>query len=189
MKKGKFFLKKGKKIMKKEKKFFLKAYFMLVLVLLTMASPCLAQSDSISWKKDTLFINTTSIGAKYHGYNGSTPVVIAIHNEHVLSVTPLPNRETRSYFNRLRRASLFNQWNGLSIDKALAKEVDAVSGATYSSEAVIGNVREGLTLAKEALGKQEKPLSSGIIALLCIAGVLVLCAAVFLIRKKIIKRG
>jgi uncharacterized protein with FMN-binding domain len=36
-------------------------------------------------------------------------------------------------------------WNGLPATEAASLEVDAVTGATYSSEGLISNVRSGLT--------------------------------------------
>lgn len=44
---------------------------------------------------------------------------------------------------------LLPKWEGLTIDEAIATEVDAVSGATDSSSAIIKSVKAGLTYAKE----------------------------------------
>ena len=154
--------------------------------LLLLAAPCHAQTDSLVWKGDTLFVNTSSVGAMHHGYNGTTPVEIAIHKGRVAYIRPLPNRETKRYFNRLRSASLFNQWDGLNIDKAIGKEVDVVSGATYSSQAVIGNVRAGLSVAREALGKEKKNVSP--IIPIVTATAACLCAGCMLLFKKRRKR-
>lgn len=158
-----------------------KIFFLSSLLLLSFF--CQAQESPATWKGDTLFINTTAIGAEYHGYNGITPVVIAIHNRRVVSVTPLPNRETRSYFSMLKRASFFTRWNGLTVEKALEKHVDAVSGATYSSEAVAGNVRAGLYLALETLG-EEKKSPTALYYILPAALAIVLCGIIFLLIKK-----
>ena len=44
----------------------------------------------------------------------------------------------------MKEEKLFERWNGLTAADAAALEVDIVSGATYSSDAIIHNVRTGL---------------------------------------------
>ena len=100
----------------------------------------------------TVVINTTSIGSKIYGYRDVTPVEISLKGGKVVKVEALPNSETPDYFKLLKDGKLFDSWNGLTPEKALAKEVDAVSGATFSSKGIIDNVREGL---KFYLGKTD----------------------------------
>ena len=57
------------------------------------------------------------------------------------TINALPNNETPEVFRRLYE--LMKAWNGHSLKEAASLEVDGVSGATYSSNAVIGNVRAG----------------------------------------------
>ena len=101
----------------------------------------------------TVVINTTTIGSKIYGYRDVTPVEISLKGGKVVKVEALPNYETPDYFKLLTDGKLFDSWNGLTPEKALAKEVDAVSGATFSSKGIIDNVREGL---KFYLGKTDK---------------------------------
>jgi len=100
----------------------------------------------------TVVINTTTIGKKIYGYRDTTPLEISLKDGKVVKVEALKNYETPQYFELLKSAKLFEAWNGLTAEKALAKEVDAVSGATYSSKAVIDNVHEGLNYF---LGKKK----------------------------------
>ena len=100
----------------------------------------------------TVVINTSSIGSKIYGYRDVTPVEISLKGGKVVKVEALPNYETPDYFKLLKDGKLFDSWNGLTAEKALAKEVDAVSGATFSSKGIIDNVREGL---KFYLGKTD----------------------------------
>jgi uncharacterized protein with FMN-binding domain len=92
----------------------------------------------------TIVINTTEIGKSFTGFMDITPLEVSIKGGKVVKVTPLENTETPAYFAKLVDAKFFDSWNGLTPDKALAKEVDAVSGATFSSKAVIGNVQEAM---------------------------------------------
>ena len=78
------------------------------------------------------------------GYNGPTPVLITLKEGKVAKVQALTNQESPGYFELLVEEKLFDRWNGLTAADAAALEVDIVSGATYSSDAIIHNVRTGL---------------------------------------------
>jgi uncharacterized protein with FMN-binding domain len=60
-----------------------------------------------------------------------------------VKIEALKNQETPKYFLKVKKA-LLDKWNGLKVKDAKALKVDAVTGATYSSEAVIENVKLGL---------------------------------------------
>ena len=79
------------------------------------------------------------------GYAGETPVLIALSTKKIiLGVWLLGNVETPRYLQRVEEAGFYKNWNGLSVKKALKKEVDAVSGATFTSKAVAASVRAAL---------------------------------------------
>lgn len=96
---------------------------------------------------DTTVVNTKTIGSQVRGFKGSTPVKIYIHKNKVVKVEALPNRESPNFFKKTK--SLLTAWNGQSVKKAQKMEVDAVSGATYSSNALIKNVQLGLEYYKK----------------------------------------
>jgi uncharacterized protein with FMN-binding domain len=98
----------------------------------------------IRQKDGMVLINTTTLCAKYDGYNGPTPLVIYLKDKKVVKVEALPNKETPQYFLLLEDEKFFSRWNGLTASEAAELEVDTVSGATWSSDAVIHNVRKGL---------------------------------------------
>lgn len=94
----------------------------------------------------SVLINTTDLAGDISGYSGPVPVIIRISPEGTVdSVTPLENAETPGFFNRLRQAGLLDHWNGMTPSEALAAQADAVTGATYSSTALIANVKAGLS--------------------------------------------
>ena len=108
---------------------------------------CLAFSPEepvMSEKDGMILVNTTTLCAKYDGYNGPTPVILYLKDKKVAKVEALPNNETPGYFELLNDEDFFTRWNGLTADRALELEVDTVSGATWSSDAIIHNVRKGL---------------------------------------------
>lgn len=74
---------------------------------------------------------------KISGFNGPTPLLIALDADgHIKNVVMLDNEETPVFAQRVVDGGLYNAWNGLSVDEALNKDVDAVSGATYTSNGV-----------------------------------------------------
>ena len=79
------------------------------------------------------------------GYNGETPVMIALNaKKKITGVYALPNSETPKFAKRVADAGFYNNWNGLSIKKALKKKVDTVSGCTFTSRSVMQSVQAAL---------------------------------------------
>lgn len=100
--------------------------------------------DSTMTKENGIYIiDTTELGKNVEGYNGPTPLKIYINNNKVEKIEALKSFETPKYYVKVKKA-LLEKWNGLKIKDAKALKVDAVTGATFSSEAVIKNVQLGL---------------------------------------------
>ena len=90
-----------------------------------------------------VFSKPASDGIK--GYNGETPVFIALDAKKVIfGVWLLENKETPKFAQRVEDAGFYKNWNGLTVKQALKKDVDAVSGATFTSNAVAQSVRAAL---------------------------------------------
>lgn len=102
------------------------------------------EAASIRYDNDRIIVNTTEIAKEVTGYAGPVPVEIYITGNRIDSVCPLENDESESFFARVTESGLTHSWDGLTLEEALDKEVDGVSGATYSSDALIGNVRAGI---------------------------------------------
>ncbi|MBR1387614.1 MAG: FMN-binding protein [Alloprevotella sp.] len=74
------------------------------------------------------------------GYNGNTPLLVYIANDKkVTSIVSLRNRETPNYYQYAEK--ILKNWSGKPVKQAANMNVDAVSGATYSSKAIIKNVQ------------------------------------------------
>ena len=87
------------------------------------------------------------------GFNGPTPLLIALDAEgRIKNVVLLDNQETPNFAQRVVDGGLYEAWNSLTVDEALAKEVDAVSGATYTSK----GVKNSLVARLKAYQKQVK---------------------------------
>lgn len=114
------------------------------------------KNDTLQTLADgTMVVNTTGLGADITGYAGKVPLKITIAHGVVTQIEALPNDETPDFFEHA--ASLFNQWRGKTVDEAADMKVDAVSGATFSSRAIIGNMQRGLAYAKQAQAESKAP--------------------------------
>ena len=98
-----------------------------------------------------LFSSPYSDGIK--GFNGPTPLLIALDAEgRINNVVLLENQETPNFAKRVVDGGLYQAWNGLTVDEALDKQVDAVSGATYTSN----GVKKSLVARLKAYQRQLK---------------------------------
>ena len=87
------------------------------------------------------------------GFNGPTPLMIAMDAEgRIKDVVLLENQETPRFAQRVVEGGLYDAWDGLTYTEALDKEVDAISGATYTST----GVKESLIARLKAYEKQMK---------------------------------
>ena len=105
----------------------------------------------MSWKADDTMtkengmtvINTTTLGKDVQGFLGATPLKIYIQKNKVVKIEAMKNQETCKYFLKVKK-NLLDKWNGVKVKDAKKMKVDAVTGATYSSKAVIETVQLGL---------------------------------------------
>ena len=106
------------------------------------------KNDTLEVTPDGVFVvNTKPLAKDVQGYGGPVPLKIHIKDGRVAAVEAEPNAESPDFFNRAKE--LLNHWQNKSVDEALAEEVDAVSGATFSSKAIIANMQRGLAYAKQ----------------------------------------
>lgn len=117
-----------------------------------------ANNDTLTVMPDgAIVVNTRLLAKDVQGYGGQVPLRIHIDKGGVVdSIEAEPNAESPDFFNHA--SSLFGKWQGKTVDEAMAEEVDAVTGATFSSRAIIANVKRGLAYAKRhaELNKDSK---------------------------------
>ncbi len=102
-----------------------------------------SRTDSITVTADGVtVIHTAGLSASINGYAGPVPLDIYITDGHISKIVPLPNSETPGFFKRA--VTLTDEYVGKTPDEALAHKPDAVTGATFSSSAIINNVDAGL---------------------------------------------
>ena len=93
------------------------------------------------------------------GFMGATPLMIALAPDFkIQKVIALKNEETPPFFERVKSNGLLDAWNGLLPSQVAEKQVDVVSGATFSSKGVIGSMQARMAAVKlEQAAAQEPP--------------------------------
>lgn len=91
---------------------------------------------------EPVVIDTTELCKDVIGHHATTPVKITIKNGKIESVVALPSDETPSFYEEA--VTVLKKFAGMTVKEALEADVDAVSGATMSSVALIKNVKAGL---------------------------------------------
>ena len=113
--------------------------FVCALVCLSVTASCKTPKTPKSF-----VVNTEQLGKEVMGYAGTTPVEITVTDGKIEKIVALPNSETPGFFQRVQESPIFTALNGKTVKEASEVKLDAVSGATYSSKAVIENIRLGL---------------------------------------------
>ena len=118
------------------------------LILLLLALVCLsAAAEAKNPKPKSFVVNTEKLGKEVMGYAGTTPVEIHIVDGKVEKIVALENHETPAFFEKVLASPIFTALNGKTVKEASEVQLEAVSGATWSSKAVIENIRLGLRQA------------------------------------------
>ena len=117
--------------------------------ILSAAATVLA-ADKVIRKQNngTFVVNTSTIAKDVRGYNGPTPLEIHIKDDRIVKIIILSNNETRNYFERVKK-NLMSKWIGMKVNKVLSTDIDAVTGATYTSDAVTENMKRALEYYKK----------------------------------------
>lgn len=107
-----------------------------------LCSATLAGEGVLTKDGKTTIVNTTSLTKKVKGYLGPTPVKIYIKDNKIEKIEPLKNQETPQYF--VHAKAVLSKFEGKNVSKVSKVKVDAKTGATFSTKALIKNVQEGV---------------------------------------------
>ena len=118
---------------------------MLLVAAVVMAS---AQEVMKKEKDGTYVINTTTLAQDVEGYAGPTPVEVYIKKDKVVKVVMLKTMDGPKYQARVKKGML-PQYEGVNVKKGTVPDVDAVTGATFTSNAVQENVRRAVEYYKK----------------------------------------
>lgn len=120
-----------------------------LMAMLVMATVNITAQDVMKKQADgTYVVNTTTLAKDVVGYKSTTPVEIYILKNKIVKIVPLRNTETPKYFAKVKN-QMVPVWAGMKVSKAASVQVDGVTGATMSSDAVRENVKRGLDYYKK----------------------------------------
>ena len=118
-----------------------------------MADGSLAVTDKTG-KNIGYLLSSADFNVKHTGYGGEVPVLIAFNESKIITgVYLLKNNEEDDFIGKVIDAKLLDRWNSKPM-KAFVEnqDVDAVTGATFSSNAINNTVRH--TYAQRSLFDQ-----------------------------------
>ncbi len=118
--------------------------------LLLMAAFVTADAQQIMRKeKDgTYVVNTTTLANDVEGYAGPTPVEVYIKNNKIVKVVPLKTQDGPKYVAKVKKEML-PKYESMNVKKGTVGDVDAVTGATFTSKAIQENVRRAVEYYKK----------------------------------------
>ena len=121
---------------------------MLTMLLMAAVDTSSAQEVMKKEKDGTYVVNTTTLAQDVEGYNGTTPVEIYIQKNKIVKVVPLKSQEGPKYVAKVKKQVL-PQYEGANVKKGTVLEVDAATGATFTSNAIKENVKRGVEYYKK----------------------------------------
>lgn len=121
---------------------------LLTALLLAAFSFADAQDVMKKEKDGTYVVNTTTLAKDVEGYNGTTPVEVYIKKNKIVKVVPLKSQEGPKYVAKVKKGML-PKYEGLNVKKGTVADVDAVTGATFTSEAIKENVKRAVAYYKK----------------------------------------
>lgn len=115
---------------------------LLIVPILAFALMGFAQDNPISEERGMTVVNTSSLCADVKGYAGVTPIKIYIKDGKIEKIKSQRNAETPRFWDLIKK-EMMPKWIGMDVKKASKAKVDAISGATMSSKALLKNVQTG----------------------------------------------
>jgi electron transport complex protein RnfG len=121
------------------------------ITLLLMAAFVTAEAQEVMRKeKDgTYVVNTTTLAQDVEGYAGPTPVEVYIKKDKIVKVVPLKTMDGPKYVAKVKNGML-SKYEGMKIEKKKAlPQVDGVTGATFTSDAMKENIKRAVEYYKK----------------------------------------
>ena len=121
----------------------------LLSVLLAVAFVTASAQDVMRKEKDgTYIVNTTTLAQDVEGYNGPTPVEVYIKKNKIVKVVPLKSQEGPKYVAKVKK-DMLPKYEQMNVKKGTVQDVDAVTGATFTSKAVQENISRAVDYYKK----------------------------------------
>ena len=134
-------------------------------------------ADKWETENGFLVISTANIAKEIWGFGGNIPLHIYLKDGKVVKVDALKKSESPDFFNSVLKSGLLEQWDGLSPHEAVNKKVDAVSGATMSSTAIIQSMKKAMEyLDTNSIDYSQTPIQVDF-RLVCVI-IVILCGTI-----------
>ena len=111
--------------------------------LLTTFVTVQAQDVMRKEKDGTYVVNTTTLAQDVEGYAGPTPVEVYIKKGKIVKVEVLKTQDGPKYVAKVKK-NMLPKYEGASVKKGTVQDVDAVTGATFTSKSIQENVRRAV---------------------------------------------
>ena len=111
---------------------------MLVVSVAAMAQEKKQEEPVMTKEKGGVYVINTTTLSDAKGYKSPTPLKVTVKKDKIESVEALPNQETPKFFRRINE-ELIPKFVGVKFDET--DKVDALTGATMSSNAVKANLK------------------------------------------------
>ena len=94
-------------------------------------------------------IYTGKLAKHVKGYNGPTPLKITVEEGKIAKIEAEASKESPRHY-RMAQKKVFPQYIGKSVEEAINLKPDGATGATYSSKAIVENIKLGLNNYKKS---------------------------------------
>ena len=120
----------------------------LLAILLVFAMTAQADNVMIKTQDGTYIVNTTTLAKDVEGYAGATPLEVHIKKNVIVKVVVLKNQDGPKYNAKVKKEML-TKYEGMNVKKGTVQDVDAVTGATFTSKAMQENIRRAVDYYKK----------------------------------------
>lgn len=127
------------------------------------------KNDKIAYETN-IFTAEYCQGDDFVGFNDIIPLEIVMNDGKIETINILENQETPRFLQKVTDAGLVEKFYGLTPKEAVILDIDAVSGATYSSNAIIKSVKTSMEMLDKALN--PNPWTWQLVGIICCAGIL-----------------
>ena len=121
-----------------------------ILLAMLLVFAMTAQADNVMTKTQdgTYIVNTTTLAKDVEGYAGATPLEVHIKKNVIVKVVVLKNQDGPKYNAKVKKEML-TKYEGMNVKKGTVQDVDAVTGATFTSKSMQENIRRAVDYYKK----------------------------------------
>lgn len=122
-----------------------------------------------------MIVFTSPISDDIIGFYRSIPMTILMDKDQkIVDVIINKNDETPSYMQKLENKEFTNTFIGLTSHEIIDKQIDAVSGATLSSNAITNSIKKRMTYLEEQLNPKPVIDANFIIAAIGLLSIVII---------------